>query len=161
MKKSRIRFAALILLSFILTPVAPVAAAEKVAVTVNDSYTFFAIPFTLTHKNSQVVVPKTALRDRATSTSVGYTLKTPEGLRQKAGLSIGAVVHSTTTGDYVLYVLYKDTTPTSRVNTLAITHLPFLLVSNKTGTTSQQLNRSELRRFTVSNPAVLPVTDTE
>ena len=139
----------------------PAAAAEKLAIVVNDSYTFFAIPFSLSHSKNQVVVPKTALRDVATSTSVGFTLKTPEGLRQNAGQAVGMVAKDEKTAEYVLYVLYKDTTPSARVNTLAISHLPFLLVNEKTGTSSQKLNQSELRNFVVKNPKVKPLTDIE
>ncbi len=137
------------------------AAADKLAIAVNDTYTFFAIPFNLSHSKSQVVVPKLAVRDLATSTSVGFTLKTPEGLRQNAGQAVGMVIKDEKTADYVLYVLYKDTTPSARVNTLAITHLPFLLVNEKTGTSSQKLNPSELRNFVVKNPNVKPLADTE
>lgn len=137
------------------------SAADKLAIAVNDTYTFFAIPFSLSHTKSQVVVPKTALRDIATSTSVGFTLKTPEGLRQNAGQAVGMVVKDEKATDYVLYVLYKDTTPSARVNTLAITHLPFQLVNQKTGTSSQKLNPSELRNFVVKNPNVKQLTDSE
>lgn len=150
----------LLVLGTLSTPV-PAAATEKLAVEVNDTYTFFAIPFNLSHSKSQVVVPKLAVRDLATSTSVGFTLKTPEGLRQKAGQAVGLVVKDEKTADYVLYVLYKDTAPSARVNTLAITHLPFLLVNEKTGTSSQKLNPSELRNFVVKNPNIKPLADTK
>ncbi|MFN3692859.1 MAG: hypothetical protein ACK4SL_02010 [Candidatus Paceibacteria bacterium] len=136
-------------------------AAEKIAMTVSGSYTFFALPFTLTPNKSQIVVPKTAARDTATSSSVGFTLKTPEGLRQTGGQAVGMVVKDARTDEYVLYVLYKDTVPSARVSTLAITHLPFLLVNAKTGTSSQQLNPSELRNFVVKNPNVKKLTDSE
>ncbi len=137
------------------------SAAEKLAIEVNDTYTFFAIPFSLSHSKSEVVVPTTAKRDMATSSSIGFTLKTPEGLRQDAGTAVGMVAPGETSGSYVLYVLYRDTTPSARVNTLAITHLPFLLVNQKTGTSSQMLNKSEMRNFVVKNPNVAALTDTE
>ena len=150
----------LLILGTLSAPV-PAAAAEKLAISVNESYTFFAIPFNLSHSKSQVVVPKLAVRDFATSTSVGFTLKTPEGLRQDAGTAVGMVVKDEKTAEYVLYVLYKDTTPSARVSTLAITHLPFLLINEKTGTSSQKLNPSELRNFVVKNGDVKPLSDTK
>ena len=150
----------LLIVGSIISPT-KATAADKLAIAVNDTYTFFAIPFTLSGNKSQVVVPKTALRDMATSSSVGFTLKTPEGLRQDAGTAVGMVVKDEKTSEYVLYVLYKDTTPSARVNTLAITHLPFLLVNQKTGTSSQMFNKSELRNFIVKNPKVLPLADTD
>ncbi len=153
-------FCGLLVLGTFSAPV-PAAAADKLAIAVNDTYTFFAIPFNLSHDKSQVVVPKLAVRDLATSTSVGFTFKTPEGLRQKAGQAVGMVVKDEKTAGYVLYVLYKETVPSARVNTLAITHLPFLLVNEKTGTSSQKLNPSELRNFVVKNANVKPLTDTE
>jgi hypothetical protein len=137
------------------------AAAEKLAIEVNDTYTFFALPFTLSSNKSQIVVPTTAKRDLATSTSIGFTLKTPEGLRQTAGQAVGLVTTGDTSGEYILYVLYKDTTPSARINTVAITHLPFLLVNDKTGTSSQKLNQSELRQFVVKNENIKRLSDTE
>lgn len=136
-------------------------AADKQAIAINNQYTFFVLPFSFSSNKNQIVVPKTALRNTATSTSVGFTLKTPEGLRQSAGQAVGLVGTGEKPGEYLLYVLYKDTTPSSRVNTLAITHLPFLLVNEKIGTSSQKLNQSEMRHLVVKNPKVLPLTDTE
>lgn len=145
---------------FILTT-PNVQAAEKLALPLGDTYTFFAIPFTLAHNKSKVVIPTTAKRDSATSSSVGFTLKTPEGLRQTAGTAVGLVVSDQAGSEHTLYVLFRDTTPTSRVNTLAITHLPFLLVNPTQGTSTQSLNKSELKNFVVKNGAVKPLSDTE
>ncbi len=136
-------------------------ATEKAAIAVKENYTFFALPFTFSERKSQIVVPTVAKRDIATSTSVGFTLKTPEGLRQSAGQAVGMVVKDQTSSEYVLYVLYKDTTPTSRISTLSISHLPFLLVSDKTGTSSQALNQNELRTYSVTNANIKALTDSE
>lgn len=137
------------------------SAAGKMALKVHDAYTLFAIPFTISSQKSTVIVPTTALRDTATSSSLGFTLKTPEGLRQDSGLAVGTVVKDSQSDAHILYVLFKDTTPSSRVNTMAITHLPFLMVKDSTGTTSQKLNPSELRQFTVSHSGVTALTDAE
>ncbi|MFM2340098.1 MAG: hypothetical protein RLZZ360_734 [Candidatus Parcubacteria bacterium] len=137
------------------------AATAATVVRINETYTLFGIPFSLTSNKRTVVVPTTAQRDTATASSLGYTLKTPEGLRQSDGLSVGMVVAGEKAGSYMLYVLYKDTVPSARVSTLAISHLPFLLIDAKTGTSSQQLNRSELRRYSVTNKTVPPLSTAE
>ncbi len=137
------------------------AAEDPVVVRINDTYTLFGIPFSFTSSKRTVVVPKTALRDTATSSSLGYTLKTPEGLRQTGGQSVGMVVPAEKAGSYTLFVLYKDTSPSARISTMAISHLPFLLIDAETGTSSQQLNQSELRTYTVTNPSIKRLSDSE
>jgi hypothetical protein len=87
-------------------------------------------------------------------------MKTPEGLRVKDGRSVASLTRNNVTGESVLYVLYEKSATTSRVNTLAVTALPFALVSN-TGTTTTELREHELRPFTLSDDNVKALVDSE
>jgi hypothetical protein len=150
----------LVAAAFILPTVTLAADMTKTVYRINDTYSLYVLPFTLSHDRYNVVAPAQALRDTTGSTTLTYTMKTPEGLRVKDGRSVASLTRNNVTGESVLYVLYEKSATTSRVNTLAVTALPFALVSN-TGTTTTELREHELRPFTLSDDNVKALVDSE
>jgi hypothetical protein len=132
----------------------------KTVYRINDTTSLYVIPFTLEHDRYTVIMPATALRDTKGTSSLTYTLKTPEGLRVKDGRSVAALTRNEATGKSVLYVLYAKATTSSRVNTVSLTAFPFSLVT-PTGTTTTQFAPHELRQFTLSDTKVQRLVDRE
>lgn len=132
----------------------------KTVYRINETISLYVLPFTLTHDRYTVIAPTTALRDTTSSSSLTYTMKTPEGLRVKDGKSVAHLTRNNKTGASVLYVLYAKAASTSRANTLSLTAFPFSLVT-PTGTTTTQFAPHELRQFTVSDKTVARLTDSE
>jgi hypothetical protein len=136
------------------------ANSTKTVYRINDTTNLYVLPFTLTHDRYTVVAPTTAQRDTTGSTTLTYTLKTPEGLRVKDGRSVAALTRNNVTGASVLYVLYEKSSSSSRANTLSVTAFPFSLVSGK-GTSTTQFAPHELRQFTLSDTKVQRIVDSE
>lgn len=151
----------LIIATFVILPTLTFASAlTKTVYRINDTTSLYVLPFTLSHDRYTIIAPATALRDTTSTSSLTYTLKTPERLRVKDGQSVAHLTRNNKTGVSVLYVLYTKAASTSRANTLSLTAFPFSLVTPN-GTTTTQFAPHELRQFTVSDKTVTRLTDSE
>jgi hypothetical protein len=143
----------------LIPTVSEAASAKKLVVEIDEQHTLFVLPFSFSHKSATINGPTIAERDSNSSTSLTYTMKTPEGLRRSDGAAVAHIVKDKNGAHYVLYVLYKGH-PSYRVSTMQVTHLPFT-VTKGTSTTETYYHPHELRNYAVTNKHVPLVGDIE
>ncbi len=138
---------------------------NKQAVRINDTYTLYLISYAFGHKSRTFMMPAVASRgETVDETDLEYTLKTPEGLTVKDGVSAATIWtkaakqgdHYTTavgtSTSFTLAVLHAKSATSSRANTLSVEALPFTI-----GTTKSSLAKHELAPYTVSATGTAPL----
>ncbi len=143
---------------------------NKQAVRINDTYTLYLISYAFGHKSQTFMLPSVASRgETADETDLEYTLKTPEGLTVKDGVSAAMIWtkaakedgrYTTAVGtstSFTLAVLHAKSATSSRANTLNVETLPFTI-----GSTKSSLAKHELAPYSVSATGTAPLnTDDE
>ncbi len=138
---------------------------NKQAVRINDTYKLYLISYAFGHKSRTFMMPAVASRgETVDETDLEYTLKTPEGLTVKDGVSAATIWtkaakqgdHYTTavgtSTSFTLAVLHAKSATSSRANTLSVEALPFTI-----GTTKSSLAKHELAPYTVSATGTAPL----
>ncbi|MFM2424155.1 MAG: hypothetical protein RLZZ70_546 [Candidatus Parcubacteria bacterium] len=136
---------------------------------IDERHTLYLTSFTLSHNRYTVTVPTTTKRtsDKQNNT-ISYVLQTPEGLRSSDGIATGLVFANKTSMSpkkpqpttYTVMVLHQKSSKASRVNTLALTHVPFVLQTN-TGAVTTALATHELAKLSVQDSSITSLPSSE
>ncbi len=140
----------------------------------SDQHTLYVLTFTIHEEKSPLIIPSTITRQSGTASTTGdilYSLRTPEGLRVKSGLTAAMIIQDATASTSVtgftvanhpttfsLLVLHQQPGSTSRANTLQVDQLPFYLTSPN-GLQRLEFTPQELRKLTVSATITVPRLD--
>ena len=149
----------------------PAEAATSRSINIDDRHTLYLITFSMKHDRYALSIPTQLTRTinrSITPDQITFATETPEGLTSNDGIAIGTVfstAQKTTSGftttpgketSVTLAVLHQKAATSSRTNTVAIRHLPFL-INNQSGTTTSMLARHELKQFVVSATGTAPL----